>query len=462
MRLPPQKSERPIYRLGGESRPAEAFWLIRPARHTAGELELPVVRLRSSAQNPAEPVFLLSGGPGTPNVYTPEMLAERGGGRLPFAWLLERHDLVMVGYRGAEGRPVLRCPGVEEFFTNAREPLRRESLVELARCWGRCRRRLEDAGHDPADFTIVDVVDDLEAARRRLGCERINLLGASYGSRLGWLYARRYPQNVRRMVLYGVNPPGRFVWEPAETDALLQRWAELWAADARARSRCAELIEAVTAVLKRLPLDWNGLYLDAGWTRVNLFHALFRVENAVRALDAFVDAANGDWAGLAALSRYRRPRQPAWGELAAKGLSADYDPDRDYLNELDPPGALLGSPLSLLYWAPVQLGGWQVETIDEDWRRHGPVEPPTLLVSGGLDPATPPAWAAELHPHLTAGQRVVVPYAAHCDDLERLQPEAFARLLGRFLAEGVVDESAFVRRPPSCTPEVKLGELLLR
>ncbi|MGW1010655.1 alpha/beta hydrolase [Streptomyces termitum] len=57
----------------------------------------------------------------------------------------------------------------------------------------------------------VSTARDLDLVRRALGAERINYLGYSYGTYLGAVYARLYPERVRRMALDSVvNPHG--VW----------------------------------------------------------------------------------------------------------------------------------------------------------------------------------------------------------------------------------------------------------
>jgi pimeloyl-ACP methyl ester carboxylesterase len=57
----------------------------------------------------------------------------------------------------------------------------------------------------------TDTVRDMESLRAALGAEKINFYGFSYGTYLGQVYATRYPQRVRRMVLDGNVHPGR-VW----------------------------------------------------------------------------------------------------------------------------------------------------------------------------------------------------------------------------------------------------------
>src|SRR5512142_1588538 len=65
----------------------------------SGLIALPVVRLKASGSSAVEPVFWLAGGPGGPNISW-----------APPAWLLAKHDIVMVGYRGVEGTVNLACP----------------------------------------------------------------------------------------------------------------------------------------------------------------------------------------------------------------------------------------------------------------------------------------------------------------------------------------------------------------
>ncbi len=68
---------------------------------TSRLIALPVVRIRSKNKNPAEPIFWLAGGPGGSNMKFKK-----------FEGLIENHDLIMVGYRGADGSSVLKSPAI--------------------------------------------------------------------------------------------------------------------------------------------------------------------------------------------------------------------------------------------------------------------------------------------------------------------------------------------------------------
>jgi pimeloyl-ACP methyl ester carboxylesterase len=76
-------------------------------------IHIPFLRIRSRAQNPAEPIFALAGGPGASNVSW-----NRG-----VAWtFLAEHDFVVVGYRGVDGSTVLDCPEVSEAMAKDGDP----------------------------------------------------------------------------------------------------------------------------------------------------------------------------------------------------------------------------------------------------------------------------------------------------------------------------------------------------
>jgi pimeloyl-ACP methyl ester carboxylesterase len=63
----------------------------------------------------------------------------------------------------------------------------------------------------------LDTVRDMDLIRQLLGARQINFYGYSYGTYLGQVYATRYPDRVRRMVLDGVVNPAR-VWYDANLD----------------------------------------------------------------------------------------------------------------------------------------------------------------------------------------------------------------------------------------------------
>ncbi|MBI3860784.1 MAG: alpha/beta fold hydrolase [Planctomycetia bacterium] len=64
---------------------------------------------------------------------------------------------------------------------------------------------------DPADYTLDNNVDDLDALRDHLGLERISVLGSSYGGMVALGYALRYPERLANLVLVCTAPSFRFM-----------------------------------------------------------------------------------------------------------------------------------------------------------------------------------------------------------------------------------------------------------
>lgn len=69
-----------------------------------------------------------------------------------------------------------------------------------------------EAPGDPATYRCDRQVEDVEALRKHLGLEQLDLLGHSAGASLAVLYAARYPGRLRRLVL--VTPSPRAVGFP--------------------------------------------------------------------------------------------------------------------------------------------------------------------------------------------------------------------------------------------------------
>ena len=109
-------------------------------RHKADSrlIALPVTRIRARSADPAEPIFRLQGGPGITNMTFP--MASR---------YADKHDVVLVGYRGVEGSSKLDCPEVTSARQQARGFLTEKAMRADASAYKECAERLQD----PFDVT---------------------------------------------------------------------------------------------------------------------------------------------------------------------------------------------------------------------------------------------------------------------------------------------------------------------
>ncbi len=410
-------------------------------------IALPVIRVHATGSNPAEPIFRLGGGPGPSNMGFSHL--ER---------LIENHDLVLVGYRGVDSSPVLQCP---EFLQAAKgvgdNLLSEESIANMGDALTRCAARLQAEGVDLDGYTIPEEIEDVEAARIGLGYERINLLSESFGTRVAMIYAWKYPDSLYRSAMISVNPPGRLAWEPDVLDWQITYDADLCAKDPECSARTDDLAQTVREVSHNMPDRWLFLTIDPGKARFMAHFFLWSREgitgrDATMVYDAYLAAGDGDPSGLAMMSLMYDLIHPAtmmnWGEAGAIVMSTDFDPARDYLTEMNPPGSILGAPSSEFIWSPLYLADWPATLIPAELRQVQPSDVETLLVSGSVDGTTPARYATEeLLPSLGNGKQVILSEFGHVDDVWNLQPEATVRLLTSFYDTGVADDSLYTYQP---------------
>jgi pimeloyl-ACP methyl ester carboxylesterase len=291
----------------------------------------------------------------------------------------------------------------------------------------------------------------MEAARRALGYEQLNLLSGSYGTRLAMLYAWKYPANVHRSAMIAVNPPGHIVYEPEFVDEQINYYATLCAQDPYCSARTDDLAQTIREVSHNMPDRWLLFPLNAGMIKAATFESLGYTSQAAMVFDVWLAAAKGDYSGMALLTLagpMMFAEATTWGDNAAKGTSmGDYDFERDYATEMNPPDSIIGAPRSIMMNA---WQGWPVNRIPDEYCRVQASDVETLLVSGNIDFYTPAEFATdELLPALSNGQQVILSEFGHTSDVNHLQPEATRHLLNTFFATGEADDSLFTHHTVS-------------
>jgi pimeloyl-ACP methyl ester carboxylesterase len=389
-------------------------------------LKLGVVVLPArGARVEPDPLVFFNGGPG---LSTTDAAAYA-------SWALDtlRHtrDLVLVDMRGTGNDAPLACdlyddrgriaPYVEPMFPVARV---RECAARLA------------ARADLTQYTTEAAARDFDDVRAALHLERVNIYGASYGSRLALTYMRLFPSHVRRAVLLGVLPPGVAigrVFARATQQALDSAFT-----DCVARNRCSADIRdprsdlaTLLARLREKPAEvrlWNWrrlstervtltasataeLVWNESYSPDALLHTLALVHQAVIASD-YTDLVRK----LEPASRARRTRRRE-GLL----LSVLCSEDAPRLSPADSAAGetLLGAPAAADLLAACSV--WPHAAVSPDFARPFVSSIPTLLISGGRDPVTPPDIADSVAMTLTQSERYVDPTKGHAtlDDQSR-------------------------------------------
>lgn len=435
--------------------PAECGTLVVPENwEKAGSrpIALPVVRIPASGPHPAEPVFYLQGGPGQSNLSW-----------APPAWLLEKHAVVFVGYRGLDGTVRLACPELGRLIKAhlGKDLFSEQARTEYAGALNQCAADHQEAGVDLQGYTVPGVIRDMEAARTALGYERVNLLSESYGTRVAQLYAYMYPGSLHRLVLIGVNTPGHFHWDPAVLDEMIGQIGELCARDAECSRRTGDFARAMHTVNHDMPQRWLFFNIDPDTVRLGAHFMFLDNRNMALVFDAYLAAAAGDPSGLAMLNLMSRLMFPAesfvFGDTASKAGTLDGD-RYGGLESISLGSSIMGAPMAELIW-PI-MDEWPLLLAPDELRAFQESEVEMLLINGSLDFATPPNALDEARPYYRRAQMVLLPEFSHITDvMSALQPQAFERLVTSYYDTGVGDTSLYAYEPLPFKPGISLTTL---
>lgn len=388
-----------------------------PAQPQGKTIDVHFAVLPALARNKLDdPIFFIAGGPGQSAIELAGPLAAQ------FARLSNRRDLVFVDQRGTGRSAPLRCDGDAEVSRPLAEMI--DEALQLQRL-AACRVRLSTLPHgDLRHYGTTLAMTDLDAVRATLGAARINLVGASYGTRAALEYMRLFPAATRRAVLDGVAPADMVL--PAsfsiDNQAALDGVFDWCAADADCRARHPVLRQQWLALLDSLPRAVTLTHPYTGQEeRVRLTReavlGMVRTPLYVPALaaglpQAIADAAQGRFTPLAGLaSSLSGAGRPALYSGMHFSVVCSEDLPRLSLAP-EPDGAQFGQTFARVYQQV--CADWPRGTIDPGFYTAPAAPAATWLLSGGDDPATPPRHAARLARALGLKARhTVVPHAGH-------------------------------------------------
>ena len=411
-------------------------WEDREAR--AGRrisLRVAIIPAKLRAREP-DPVVVLAGGPGQGAVS----LASQVMGL--FARLNDSRDIVFLDQRGTGRSHPLDCQ-------DESQPM--QMLFEDALPTRLVSRCLEQLDADPRQYVTPVAVEDLEEVRAALGYPKVNLWGGSYGTRVALEYVRRHGDRVRSMVLDGVAPatmklPLSFV---ADGDAALARLIESCEQDAACRATYPDLrvmILSLRTQLARRPAratiqdprtgDRATIQVNENVFLSGLFRPLYVAELASLLPFGIAAAASGDFNPLLAQNL----------ELAddiAENLSIGMhlsvicaeDVPRIARGDLD----LVSQSFfgrALVDDFVRACGIWPRGKVPDEYYTPVSSPVPALILSGGIDPATPPRHGEQVAATLANARHFVAPHIGHGVSLHGCAP----RLIESFVRKGSAAE----------------------
>jgi len=265
--------------------------------------------------------------------------------------------------------------------------------------------------------------------RAALGYEQINLIGGSYGTRLALEYARHHGERVRTMVLDGVAPPQMALPEGFAVDA--QAAFDALVASCQADPACAKAFPDVAGDLERA-LERLGdgaitvaiehprtgaieqLEVDRAAVVNGLRTVLYAPQLSVLLPLLIHRAAEGDFGPLLTEGAVFGG---AMTDSMSTGLMLSILCAED-LPRIDPEAqrardrATFLGPTSFDRLAQA-CARWPHAPLPETAGEPVHSDAPTLLLSGAVDPVTPPRWAELAAETLPNSIHVIVPNTGH-------------------------------------------------
>ncbi len=402
----------------GSDRPARCGTVLRPEdprRPDGPEISLRVVVLPASKLARKNPLYLLAGGPGQAASEAFAPLLDR------FEAIGRDRDIVLVDQRGTGSSSPLDCEPPRD--RPLAERLSEENDLELL------KRCLAGYTVDPRNFTTAIAMDDLDAVREQLGHTRIDLLGGSYGTRAALVYARAYPDHVGRVVIDGVAPVDMALPLSFARDAEAALAAVF--ADCEAQPECKRAFPEAAGEFRRflVPLRTSTRTAKIADPRTQesteLEVSANLIASAVRgilyspALSAALPLAlhraeQGDFGALVAQSLVLAD---SMGDSMSVGmfLSVVCAEDVPFIDDAalarETADTMLGTRHVELFRESCSV--WPRAELPAGYRDPVHIDTPTLVLSGALDPVTPPRWGEHALLGLSAGRHVVVPGAGH-------------------------------------------------
>ncbi|MEV5804192.1 alpha/beta hydrolase [Streptomyces parvulus] len=401
------------------------------AKPTEGDVRLAVARKKSTG--PGKRLGSLLVNPGGPGGSAVGYLQQYAGIGYPEE-VRAQYDMVAVDPRGVARSEPVECLDGREMDAYTRTDVTPDDQGETDELVGAYKDFAEGCGADAPKLlrhvSTVEAARDMDVLRAALGDDRLNYVGASYGTFLGATYAGLFPDRTGRLVLDGAMDPSL----PArrlnlEQTAGFETAFQSFAKDCVRRTDCplggpgttpgkaGENLKAFFDDLDAEPIptgDADGRKLTESLATTGVIAAMYD-EGAWQQLRESLTSAKKekDGAGLLVLSDsyYEREADGGYSNLMFANAAVNCldlpaafsSPEevRDAVPEFEKASPVFGEGLA---WASLNCAYWPVRATGEPHRITAAGATPIVVVGTTRDPATPYRWAEALAGQLASGR----------------------------------------------------------
>ncbi|MCP4117657.1 MAG: alpha/beta hydrolase [Desulfobacteraceae bacterium] len=364
------------------------------------------------------PLVFLTGGPGTSTMSAYYVFENLDTFRNTFG---HDRDLIILDQRGTNlSQPALYCSReLADLRTQAYGMTYRQAadlrVATLSGCYG----RLLAEGVDLDGYDTNENAADVKALRDALNYDKVNLFGASYGTRLTMTVMKEYPEIIRSVTIDSILPPevNPFEMQPEGTMYALNTFFKACKDDyPDTESNFYGIIDRLEAA----PVNMTGF--GSGSTtgydvEVTAVKFIAYMVSALRSTpyDAslpktikdmydngtYQSVANS-WIGIVNFfftNGTGGSNDPSVGMFESINASSDgYYTSQDRIFDniefyMHDESIREWAQVEFYYWYPSNQGEWPVEAVSPDFQYPVISSIPTLMLVGTLDAGTPPIFS---------------------------------------------------------------------
>ncbi len=360
---------------------------------------------------PKEALLAIAGGPGQ------SAIENAAGFERMFTKVRQQRDILLIDQRGTGQSNQLQCENEHAKGLLSLNEADLDIQAETLRC-------LDAIDADVTQYGSAIALKDFEAVRTHLNYQKLHVYGISYGTRMAQLYMRHYPQVLATVTLDGVVPMQQSVLHIGDA---IERSIKLLFEDCNNNKLCQQqfpqLAEEFNQINQQLsqrpiieevrdPLTNEPTQLTMTQTKFMGSVRMALYSSNVRALlpHAIHQAAQGNFQtimGLYALTvdstgiAMGMHSSVVCGEDWQRFQQQTQQEDSNYFTNEMLKGINLTCPI------------WNMPAVDKHFSEAIESNIPTLVLSGHIDPATPPSWGELAMEKLTNAKHFIAPYASH-------------------------------------------------
>ena len=394
-----------------------------------------------------DPLVLLAGGPGQGSIAMAPFIQSA------FTEVHENRDVVLIDQRGMGDSHSLACE-ISDVNPLAMTETEQEAYTRdyLKKCLSTLDADLTKYNQDIANEDIHEILVGL-------GYDKVNLYGVSWGTRSALLYATQFPEHVRTIIMDGNAPIDNRVplFASEDSDRAIHLLFDDCEQDKYCKKAYPNLKQDFHDVLNSFGTEGKKITLlnantgkpeEIIITRNNFANAILGilyVPDFSRVIPTIIEQAKQDnYQALSALSAaFGDPGISVGAQLS---ILCSEDLSRIYQSEFDASSknGFAGSSFFRLFQNSCSV--WPKASLPTIYTQSLKSELPTLLLSGAIDPITPPRWGDKMAEYMTNSLHLVAANTGH-----NVAPKGCAsKLMAQF-----INEATFENIDGSCLDKIQ-------